>query len=203
MNDSTNVTTTAETPFRILGIAGSLRAGSYNLALLRAAVEVLPAGASLDIVTLHDIPLYNADVQAGGDPAAVEALKRRVAGADAVLIATPEYNYSIPGVLKNALDWVSRPPKTSPLRKKPVGIVGASGGESGTMRSQLALRQVFVFLDGYVMVQPELRVPNAGQRFDAEGRLVDEELRERLRAFVAALVEWARLVSDTHSGGGS
>jgi len=180
----------------ILGIPGSLRAGSYNLGLLRAALELLPEGARLEIVGLADIPPYNADVQNQGDPEPVAQLKRRVEVADVVLIATPEYNYSIPGVLKNAIDWVSRPPKTSPLRKKPIGLMGASVGESGTMRGQLAVRQVFVFLDSYVMGQPELRVTNAGQRFDAEGRLIDEELRERLRVYLGALVEWTRLVGS-------
>ncbi|MBN1631174.1 MAG: NAD(P)H-dependent oxidoreductase [Thermoleophilia bacterium] len=180
---------------QILGIVGSLRGASHNLALLRAVQEVLPEGMHLEIVTLHDVPPYNADVQSQGDPEVVLDLKQRIADADAVLIASPEYNYSIPGVLKNAVDWVSRPPKLSPLRKKPVGIIGASSGESGTMRGQLALRQVFVFLDSYVMSQPELRVTNAGQRFDADGVLTDEDLRERLRAYVVALVEWARLVS--------
>lgn len=180
---------------QILGIVGSLRGGSHNLALLRAVQEVLPEGMRLEIVTLHDIPPYNADVQGQGDPEVVLDLKQRIADADAVLIASPEYNYSIPGVLKNAVDWVSRPPKLSPLRKKPVGIIGASSGESGTMRGQLALRQVFVFLDSYVMAQPELRVTNAGQRFDESGALIDAELRERLRTYVVALVEWARLVS--------
>ena len=184
----------SEATFNLLGIPGSLRAGSYNRALLRAAAEVLPAGVDLSLVALNDIPLYDADVQSKGDPEPVEELKRRIIIADALVIATPEYNYSIPGVLKNALDWASRPPKTCCLRKKPIGIMGASSGESGTMRGQLALRQMFVFTDSLVMAQPELRVPNAGPRFDAEGRLVDEDLRERLRTYMAALVEWARLV---------
>ena len=184
----------SEATFHLLGIPGSLRAGSYNRALLRAAAEVLPAGVDLSLVALNDIPLYDADVQSTGDPEPVEELKRRIIIADALVIATPEYNYSIPGVLKNALDWASRPPKTCCLRKKPIGIMGASSGESGTMRGQLALRQMFVFTDSLVMAQPELRVPNAGPRFDAEGRLVDEDMRERLRTYMAALVEWARLV---------
>jgi chromate reductase len=186
----------SDTSLHILGIAGSLRAGSYNLGLLRAAAELLPDGVSLDIATLEDIPPYNADVQARGDPDPVEQLKRRIMAADALLIATPEYNYSVPGVLKNAIDWASRPPKTCCLRKKPVGIMGASSGESGTMRAQLALRQVFVFTDSLVMAQPELRVPNAGQRFNGDGVLIDEELRERLRAYLAALVDWTRLVGQ-------
>ena len=185
----------AEAPgFRIFGIAGSLRAGSYNLALLRAAAEVLPPGCSLEIGHIDDIPLYNADVQVVGDPAPVLRLKKQIEAADVFLIATPEYNYSIPGVLKNALDWASRPPKTCCLRKKPIGIMGCSGGESGTMRSQLALRQMFVFTDSYVMAQPELRVPTAGDRFDENGRLVDEALRERLGLYLFALVDWAKMV---------
>lgn len=182
------------TTLHILGIVGSLRAGSYNRALLRVAAQVLPPGVELDTFTLEDIPPYNADVQSHGDPEPVARLKQLLVEADAVLIAAPEYNYSIPGVLKNAIDWVSRPPKTCPLRKKPVGIIGASSGESGTMRGQLAMRQVFVFLDSYVMGQPELRVTRAGERFDEGGALVDEELRERLRVYMAALVDWARLV---------
>lgn len=182
-------------PLHILGIAGSLRAASYNLGLLRAAAELAPPGVTLEIVRLNDIPPYDADLQAQGDPPAVEELKRKVAEADAILIATPEYNYSIPGVLKNAIDWVSRPPKTCGMRRKPVGIVGASSGESGTMRGQLAIRQVFVFLDSYVMGQPEFRLPKAGEKSDQTGKLVDEEQRERLRAYIAALVDWARLLT--------
>jgi len=189
--------------FSILGICGSVRAGSYNLRLLRAAAELMPAGVTLDIATLGDVPPYNADVQSQGDPAPVEDLKRLIVTADAVLIATPEYNYSIPGVLKNAIDWVSRPPKACGFRKKPVGIIGASSGESGTMRGQLAIRQVFVYLDSYVMGQPELRVTNAGQRFDAAGVLIDEDLRERLRAYIVALIGWARLVGGDRTGSSS
>ncbi len=186
----------SDAPFHILGIAGSLRRASYNLGLLRAAAQLLPPGATMEIATLHDIPPYNADVQAAeGDPPAVAGLKRKVAEADALLIASPEYNYSIPGVLKNAIDWVSRPPKDCGMRKKPLGIIGASSGESGTMRGQLAIRQVFVFLDAYVMAQPEFRLPRAGEKCDENGVLVDEEQRARLRAYVAALVEWARLVA--------
>jgi chromate reductase len=179
----------------IFGISGSLRAGSFNSALLRAAAEVLPPGATLDIGSIADIPLYNDDVRAQGDPDPVARLKRGIEDADVLLIATPEYNYSIPGVLKNALDWASRPPKTCCLRKKPVGIMGCSSGDSGTMRSQLALRQMFVFTDSPAMAQPELRVPRAGESFDKEGRLVDPELRERLGLFLRALVDWTERVT--------
>ena len=179
---------------RLFGISGSLRAGSYNLALLRAAAEVLPPGVSLEIGRIDDIPLYNADVQSQGDPAPVARLKKQIEDADAFIIATPEYNYSVPGVLKNALDWASRPPKTCCLRRKPIGIMGCSSGDSGTIRGQLALRQMFVFTDSYVMLQPELRVPKAGERFDRDGRLVDADLRERLGLFLFALVDWTRTV---------
>ncbi len=180
----------------IFGISGSLRAGSYNMALLRAAAEMLPPGVTLETGRIDDLPLYNDDLRAAGDPEPVARLKRQIEAADAFLIATPECNYSIPGVLKNALDWASRPPKTCCLRQKPIGIMGCSSGESGTMRSQLALRQMFVFTDSYAMLQPELRVPRAGEVFDAAGRLTDEAIRERLGLFLRALADWARLVGQ-------
>lgn len=183
-----------EGSFHLLGISGSLRKGSYNRGLLRAAATMLPEGVSFDIFPLDDIPLYNADLQAQGDPPSVQAFKAAILAADALLIATPENNYSIPGVLKNALDWASRPNKNSVLKGKPVGIVGASSGEGGTIRAQLALRQVFLLTNSLCMVQPELRVPNAGQKFDAEGELADEDTRRRLAAYIEALVAWARLV---------
>lgn len=182
-------------PFRILGICGSLRQGSYNRGLLRAAQQVLPQGAALDIVELGDIPHFNADVLAAGEPPVVLEFKTRIREADALLIATPENNYSIPGVLKNALDWASRPNKASVLKGKPVGIIGASTGEGGTVRAQLALRQVFVLTNSLAMLQPELRVPFASQKFDDRGELTDEDTRRRLAAFLVALVEWARLVT--------
>lgn len=188
---------TEQSDFHLLGMAGSLRRASYNRGLLRAAGEMLPSGVSLDIYALDEIPLFNADILAAGDPPVVLDFKQRILAADALLIATPEHNYSIPGVLKNALDWASRPVKTSCLRGKPVGIMGASTGEGGTIRAQLALRQVFVLTDSLVMAQPEFRVAGAAQKFDAEGNLVDEDLRRRLAAFVAALVEWGRLVGSS------
>lgn len=179
----------------IFGISGSLRAGSYNSALLRTAAGLVPAGVTLEIGSIADIPLYNDDVREQGDPEPVVRFKKSIEHADALLIATPEYNYSIPGVLKNALDWASRPPKTCVLRQKPIGIVGCSSGESGTMRGQLALRQMFVFTDSYAMLQPELRVPRAGEAFDADGALIDEALRERLGLFLYALADWTRRVT--------
>ena len=181
--------------FRILGIAGSLRQGSYNRGLLRAAAGLLPSGAVLDLVELADIPHFNADVLAAGEPPVVSEFKERIRQADALLIATPENNYSIPGVLKSAIDWASRPNKSSVLKGKPIGIIGASSGEGATARAQLALRQVFVVTHSLAMVQPELRVPFAGQKFDENGELIDDDIRKRLKTFLAALVEWARLVT--------
>jgi chromate reductase len=184
-----------ERPISILGFAGSLRKGSYNRMLLQAAAQVLPEGATLEIFDLEGIPPFNQDLEQS--PAeCVKEFKAKIRAVDALLIATPEYNYSVPGVLKNALDWASRPPQTSVLRKKPVGIVGASGGRSGTMRSQLALRQVFVFTGSYVMPQPEFLLADAAQKCDADGSLVDEETRDRLRTFLAALVDWTRMVGQ-------
>ena len=181
--------------FQMLGIAGSLRKASYNRGLLRAAAQLLPAGVTFSTFDIRDIPLYDQDVQSKGDPPAVQELKLRVIAADALLIATPEYNYSVPGVLKNAVDWASRPPKTCCLRGKPAGIIGASSGESGTMRAQLALRQSFVFTGTLAMVQPEFRLPKAGEKCDENGDLIDDEQRERLRAYLVALVDWARVLN--------
>ena len=164
-------------PFRILGIAGSLRRGSFNRGLLRAATEVAPDGVELETFELGSIPLYNEDVRVAGEPAAVGELKERIRAADGLLIATPEYNYSVPGVLKNAIDWASRPPEETPLRHKPIGLMGA-GGTYGTARSQLALRQVFLFTRSYVLPEPELYVVNAREKFDQDGNLQDEPTRQ-------------------------
>ena len=185
--------------FHILGISGSLRKGSFNRGLLRAATELVPEGVILTIYEIDEIPHFNADVMAAGDPPAVHEFKEAIRAADALLIATPENNYSIPGVLKNAIDWASRPNKASVLRGKPLGIIGASSGEGGTVRAQLALRQVFLQTNSLVMVQPELRVPLAARKFDSEGELTDEQIRTRLAAFLVALVDWSRLVAGRES----
>lgn len=186
--------------FHILGIPGSLRSGSYNRGLLRAAARLSPPGTVLEIYDLDEIPQFNADVLAMGDPPPVRDFKERIRAADALLIATPENNYSIPGILKNALDWASRPNKASVLKGKPIGIIGASTGEGGTVRAQMALRQVFVLTNSLAMIQPELRVPFAAQKFDEDGDLVDEQTRARLAAFILALVEWTRLVRGNRAG---
>ena len=177
---------------RVLGIAGSLRRGSYNRALLRAAVDLAPDGMRIEVWDrLREIPPFNADVEAEGDPEPVADLKRAITAAHALLIVTPEYNYGVPGVLKNAIDWASRPPGESPLGGKPAGILGATPGQTGTARAQLALRQSFVFTNTPVLLRPEVLVNKAGEKFDEEGRLTDEKTREYVRKLLEALAEWA------------
>jgi chromate reductase, NAD(P)H dehydrogenase (quinone) len=176
---------------RVCGIAGSLRKASYNRALLRAAMELAPAG--MEIVAfdrLRDVPLYDADVEAAGDPEPVAALKTAIRSADALLVVTPEYNYGVPGVLKNAIDWASRPPTASVLNGKPAAIMGASPGRTGTARAQLALRQSFVFTQTLVMPGPELLVAEASKRFSEDGRLTDETTRRFVRELLERLAAW-------------
>ncbi|MBZ0237195.1 MAG: NAD(P)H-dependent oxidoreductase [Deltaproteobacteria bacterium] len=174
---------------RLLGIAGSLRKASHNRALLRALGETLPEGVTLDIFDgLAAIPTFDPDDKT--EPPPVAAWKHAIAAADALVIATPEYNYSIPGVLKNAIDWASRPPATSPLRGKPVGIVSAATGISGGMRAQYHLRQILVYTNSPAMLQPEVIIPRAQERFDAAGVLTDASTRELLARFGVALAEW-------------
>ena len=180
----------SEQSFRILGVAASLRRASLNGGLLRAAREMSPEDVVYDGFDLGGMPFFNADVEAEGDPAPVAELKRKIQAADAVLIASPEYDYAVPGVLVTALDWALRPP--TPLRHKPVGIIGASPGASGTARSQMILRQILLHAPAYVMPEPQILVGSARQRFDEEGNLTDEETRERLERFVVALREWSR-----------
>jgi len=175
---------------RILGISGSLRAGSFNTALLRAAQGMLPAGAQMTIFDLRPIPLFDADVERLAVPAPVEALRAAIAAANLLLIATPEYNYSISGVLKNAIDWASRPPQ-SPLDEKPVAIMGA-GGRFGTVRAQLHLRQIGLHNSWRTMVDPELHVQRPRTKFDASGQLTDADTRDELLRFMDAVVAWAR-----------
>lgn len=174
---------------RLLGIAGSLRKASLNRALLRAVGETLPEGVTLEIFDgLGAIPTFDPDDHAEPEP--VLAWKRAIAAADALVIATPEYNYSIPGVLKNAIDCASRPPATSPLRGKPIGIVSAATGISGGMRAQYHLRQILVFTNSPAMLQPEVIIPRAQERFDAAGTLTDASTRALLATFGAALAVW-------------
>lgn len=177
---------------KILGIAGSLRASSYNRGLLRAAQELAPPEMTIDIFDLIDIPLYNGDVEAQGDPPGVARLKEAIGGADGVLISTPEYNHGVPGVMKNAVDWASRPPREAPLDGKPVALIGASPGITGTARGQSQLRQAFEFTNSYAMPQPELLVFKAHEKFDPQGRLTDEATRRYLERFLTAFAAWVR-----------
>ena len=151
----------ADRVFQIVGIAGSLRQGSFNRALLRAATELAPATLRITVHDLLPIPLYNADVESRGAPEVVADLRNAVRAADGLLIATPEYNHGVPGVLKNAIDWLSRPPEAGALSGKPAAIMGASPGMTGTARSQSQLRQAFVFTNTYAMTQPEVLVARA------------------------------------------
>jgi len=175
---------------RIVGIAGSLRSGSFNAALLRAAVEECPKSATLEMESIRGIPLYDGDLEAQGFPSRVAELKDRVAAADALLLVTPEYNNSIPGTFKNAIDWMTRPPADVPrvFRGKPVGLIGASPGMHGTVLSQTAWLPVFRTLGVRPFFGQLLYVGGAAKVFDASGRLVDETMRKRLRSYLEGFV---------------
>jgi chromate reductase len=184
--------TTTPNPTRtlkIVGFAGSLRRGSFNRALLRAATEVAPPTLQITVHELDGIPLYNADVEATGSPASVTQLRDAIRGADGILIATPEYNHGVPGVLKNAIDWLSRPPRDSALNGKVAAIMGASPGMTGTARAQSQLRQAFVFTNTYALAQPEVLVARAHEKFDADGRLVDQATRDFLVTFLKGFAD--------------
>jgi len=176
---------------RVLGFAGSLRARSYNGALLRAAQELAPAGMAIEIYEPIEFPLFNEDVEAEGDPGPVAAFKAAIREADAILSATPEYNYGVPGVLKNAIDWASRPPGRAPLNGKLAAIVGASPGVIGTARAQQQLRQTFAFTNTLAMLQPEVLVGRAHEKFDRNGRLSDDGTRTFLRQYLETFQGWA------------
>ncbi|MGD0221931.1 MAG: NAD(P)H-dependent oxidoreductase [Terriglobia bacterium] len=184
------------TPLTILGIAGSLRKASFNRAALRAAQQLVPDGASLEIFDLDGIPPFNQDDEAH-PPERVTLFKQRIRAADAILIVTPEYNYSIPGVLKNAIDWASRPYDDNSWDGKPVALMGASVGAMGTSRAQYHLRQVLVFINMYPLNKPEVMITNASQRFDAKGNLTDAETKAHIQKLLVALVAWAK----HHEGG--
>lgn len=176
---------------RILGLSGSLRKGSYNSAALRAASGLLPEGASMEIADLSEVPVYNEDVKAQGFPPAVQKLREKIAAADALFFATPEYNYSVSGVLKNAIDWASRPPN-QPFDDKPVAIMSASGGLLGGARAQYHLRQIGIFMNLRFVNRPEVMIAQAQTKFDAEGNLTDETTRGLIRDLGKALVDWTR-----------
>lgn len=174
----------------VLAFAGSLREGSYNKALLRNAKELAPENLSIELFDLEGIPLYNADLEAGGDPKRVAEFKEAIRKADAVLIATPEYNHGVPAVSKNAVDWASRPPKNAPLNEKPIGLIGATPGMTGTARGQSQLRQAFEFTNSFCMPQPEMLVARAHKKFDDQGNLTDEKTREFLGKYLDAFYKW-------------
>jgi chromate reductase len=176
----------------ILGIVGSLRKDSYNRSALKAAQELVPDGAVLKLIELHGIPLFNQDDEMA-PPASVLELKRQILAADAILFATPEYNYSIPGVLKNAIDWGSRPYGESAWQDKPAALMGASPGNLGTARAQYHLRQILVAQNMPVVSQPEVMISNAAQRFGQDGRLSDEPTRQHIRKLLDALVKLVKI----------
>jgi chromate reductase len=178
----------------VLGICGSLRAASFNRAALRTAIELKPAGMTIETADIGSIPLYNEDVRALGFPPAVERLRAQIAAADALLFVTPEYNYSMPGVLKNAIDWASRPPD-QPFAGKPVAMMGASAGTGGTVRAQYDLRRSCVFLDMHPLNKPEIFIGQAQTKFDASGRLTDDVARGLIRDLLAALEQWTRQIA--------
>jgi chromate reductase len=176
---------------RVAGIVGSLREGSLNKGLLRAAVELAPADMEIDIYSrLGAIPPYNDDVFQKGDPPTVADFKNFVSGAEAILISTPEYNYGVPGVLKNAIDWASRPAGKSVLNRKPAAIMGCSPGLGGTIRAQHAIRQSFVFTETHAMLQPEIKIPSAAPLFDGSSKLIDENTRQHVKKFLEAFAAW-------------
>jgi NAD(P)H-dependent FMN reductase len=177
---------------RIVGLSGSLRKASFNASLLRAAVEVAPATLTIDVGTIRGIPLYDADVEAQGIPPAVATLKEQVATADGLLFVTPEYNNSIPGVFKNAIDWLSRPPADVPrlFRDRPVAIMGTSPGRFGTLLSQTAWQPVVRTLGMRPWYGVPLYVSNANQVFDASGTLIDPDVRERLKQFMSGYAQF-------------
>ncbi len=174
---------------KVLGISGSLRRGSFNTAALREATRLAPAGMVIELADISEIPLYNEDIYAQGFPPSVDRLREQIRAADALLIATPEYNYSVSGVLKNTIDWVSRPPE-QPFAGKPVALMGASAGRFGTARAQYHLRQSMVFLDMRPLNRPELMIASAQKLFDEQGNLTDEATREYLRGLLVALQDW-------------
>jgi chromate reductase, NAD(P)H dehydrogenase (quinone) len=179
----------------VLGICGSLRRASFNRALLRTAIELKPPTMTIEVADIGSIPLYNEDVRAEGFPPPVETLRRQIAAADALLFVTPEYNYSMPGVIKNAIDWASRPPD-QPFAGKPAAIMGASPGLGGTLRAQYDLRRSCVFLDMHPINKPEVIVAGAAQKFDAAGRFTDEMGKGLVRDLLVALEAWTRRLGN-------
>src|SRR5881227_2315303 len=185
MSDSSGVS--------VLGICGSLRQASYNMAALRAAIAQKPSNMTVEVADISQIPPYNEDVRQQGFPPTVETLRRQIAAADALLLACPEYNYSMSGVLKNAIDWASRPPD-QPFAGKPCAIIGAAAGMAGSARAQYDLRRSCVFLDMHPLNKPEVLIGQAQTKFDEQGRLTDDAARGFIRDMLVALEKWTRLI---------
>lgn len=177
----------------VLGICGSLRRGSYNMAALRTAIALKPANMTVIVADISQIPLYNEDVREQGFPPPVEILRRQIAQADALLFACPEYNYSMTGVLKNAIDWASRPPD-QPFAGKPCAILGAAAGMAGSARAQYDLRRSCVFLDMHPLNKPEVLIGQAQNKFDIDGNLTDEAAKGFIRDLMHNLAGCARLI---------
>ena len=185
---------------KLVGISGSLRKGSYNTMLLKAALQLLPDDVSMNILSIENIPLYNADLDlpaAGQRPQVIDDFRKAIAGSDGILISSPEYNYSIPGGLKNAIDWASRG-EDSPLLHKPIAVIGATTGLWGTVRMQTAFHPVFVFLDMRPVYKPEVLVSQAEKKFDKDGNLIDETAKKLLRQKLQALKDLIHL--HVHAG---
>ncbi len=183
---------------QLVGFSGSLRNGSYNTMLLKAASQLLPANVSIDIVSIADIPLYNSDLDlpaAKQRPEAAEHFRKMLSDADGLLISSPEYNYSIPGGLKNAIDWASRG-EDSPLLRKPIAVIGATTGMWGTVRMQTAFHPVFLYLDMKPVYKPEVLVAHAEKKFDKDGNLIDETTKKLIRQKLEALKEMIHLQSQ-------
>lgn len=178
---------------KILGIVGSLRKKSYNKALMQVAFEVLPKGATLQVFDIKDIPQFNQDDEQKPTDV-VKDLKSMIRKSDAVLIACPEYNYSVPGVLKNAIDWASRPYGDNAWEGKPVAVMSASIGMIGGARAQYHLRQIFVFLNMYPINQPEVMMPFAEEKVDNEGKIADKVTRELVKQLLTSLIDWTRKI---------
>src|SRR5690348_8778146 len=181
---------------KVLGICGALRKGSFNMMALRVAQNLVPAGMKIEIADISAFPLYNEDVKAQGFPPAVQAFRDQIAAADALLFATPEYNYSMSGVLKNAIDWASRPP-APPVLGKPVAVMGATPGMWGAQRAQYHLRQCFVFLNMFPVNKPEVFIAQAASKFDAQGKLTDQATRDVIGQLMVALRDWTRRLNPS------
>jgi chromate reductase, NAD(P)H dehydrogenase (quinone) len=187
--------------FRILALAGSLRQGSYNRGLLRAAEELAPDWIKVQFFDIGTLPFFNEDLETPTDPEVVRQFKEAISRANAILIATPEYNGAVPGVLANAIDWASRPTGRSVLRNKPVAVMGAVLGKSGSANAQAALRGVLSRVGAVVVPDPQVLVPHASKLFDEQVNLRDEDTREEVRQLVEAVAHWCRRVQPEESDG--